>query len=50
MAVLQEEMSSDEVCTDYQLMNEKCAEFERLKNLSAEYSDEWLALCEEFDI
>ncbi len=50
MAVLQEEMASPEVCADYQLMNEKCAEFERLKNLSAEYSDEWIMLCEELDL
>ena len=50
MSVLQEEMASPEVCADYQLMNEKCAECERLKNLSAEYSDEWIMLCEELDI
>ena len=50
MAALQEEMASPEVCADYQLMNEKCAEFERLKNLSAEYSDEWIMLCEELDL
>ncbi len=47
MADLQTEMSSSEVCTDYKLMHEKCDEFERLKKLSAKYSDEWLALCEE---
>lgn len=47
MAVLQEEMSSPEVCTDYQLMHQKCEEFEQLKGLSAEYSDEWLMLSEE---
>ncbi|MBP0965525.1 MAG: ATP-binding cassette domain-containing protein [Oscillospiraceae bacterium] len=50
MSALQEEMASPEVCADYQLMNEKCAEFERLKNLSAEYSDEWIMLCEELDL
>lgn len=47
MAALQEEMSSPEVCTDYQLMHQKCEEFEQLKSLSAEYSDEWLMLSEE---
>lgn len=47
MAVLQEEMSSPEVCTDYQLMHQKCEEFEQLKSLSAQYSDEWLMLSEE---
>lgn len=50
MSALQEEMASPEVCADYQLMNEKCAEFERLKNISAEYSDEWIMLCEELDL
>ncbi len=49
MASLQEEMSSPEVCTDYQLMHEKCAEFERMKQLSADYSDEWLMLSEELE-
>ncbi len=47
MKLLQQEMSSPEVCADYQLMNEKCAEFEEKKKLSAEYSDEWLLLSEE---
>lgn len=47
MTKLQSDMSSPEVVTDYQLMQEKCSEFEELKKLSAEYSDEWLELCEE---
>ncbi|MCI5751885.1 MAG: ATP-binding cassette domain-containing protein [Oscillospiraceae bacterium] len=47
MAALQQEMASPEVCTDYQLMHQKCDEFEQLKSLSAEYSDEWLMLSEE---
>ena len=47
MAAVQEEMVSPEVTGDYQLMNEKCAEYESLKQQSADYSDEWLELCEE---
>ena len=49
MQALQEEMASPKVCQDYQLMQEKCAEFEQKKLLSAEYSDEWLALSEEME-
>lgn len=49
MQALQEEMASPEVCQDYQLMQEKCAEFEQKKLLSAEYSDEWLMLSEEME-
>ena len=49
MQALQEEMASPEVCQDYQLMQEKCAEFEQKKLLSAEYSDEWLVLSEEME-
>lgn len=49
MQALQEEMASPEVCQDYQLMQEKCDEFEQKKLLSAEYSDEWLALSEEME-
>lgn len=49
MQVLQEEMASPEVCQNYQLMQEKCAEFEQKKLLSAEYSDEWLMLSEEME-
>lgn len=49
MQALQEEMASPEVCQDYQLMQEKCAEFEQKKQLSAEYSDEWLVLSEEME-
>lgn len=49
MQALQEEMASPEVCQDYQLMQEKCAEFEQKKLLSSEYSDEWLMLSEEME-
>ncbi len=47
MNEVQNEMISPEVTADYVLMNEKCAEFEELKRLSAEYTDEWLELSEE---
>ncbi len=47
MAQVQQEMISPEVTGDYVLMNEKCAEFESLKQQSSDYSDEWLELCEE---
>ena len=47
MSEVQEEMVSPEVTSDYQLMNEKCAEFEALKKQSSDYSDEWLELSEE---
>lgn len=49
MQSLQEEMASPEVCQNYQLMQEKCAEFEQKKLLSSEYSDEWLMLSEEME-
>ena len=47
MNALQEEMALPDVCADYQLMQEKCSKFDELKQLSSEYSDEWLLLCEE---
>lgn len=49
MQALQDEMASPEVCQDYQLMQEKCAEFEQKKLLSSEYADEWLMLSEEME-
>ncbi len=47
MSALQEEMTDPDVCADYQLMQDKCSKFEELKQLSSDYSDEWLLLCEE---
>lgn len=47
MAAVQEEMTSPEAAADYVLMNEKCAEYEQLKQQSSDYSDEWLTLSEE---
>ncbi len=46
MAQVQEEMTSPEAAADYVLMNEKCAEYESLKQQSNDLSDEWLMLCE----
>ncbi len=47
MAAVQEEMTSPEAAADYVLMNEKCVEYEQLKQQSSYYSDEWLMLSEE---
>ncbi len=43
---LTEEISKEEVYTDYQLMNEKCTEIERLKNLIDEIFDKLVELDE----
>ena len=43
---LTEEISKEEVYTDYQLMNEKCTEIERLKNLIDEIFDRLVELDE----
>ncbi|MGN0675676.1 MAG: ATP-binding cassette domain-containing protein [Oscillospiraceae bacterium] len=48
MAVIQEELSDPEVCSDYQLMQDKCASLEEMKKLCSDYEDEWVALSEEF--
>ena len=47
MEVIQQELADPEVCTDYQLMQEKCAALEDMKRLCSEYEEEWLALSEE---
>lgn len=49
MQQLQQEMASPEVCTNYQLMQEKCTLFEEKKQLSSDYSDEWIVLSEELE-
>ncbi len=43
---LQEELASEEVCTNFALMKEKCDKLEELRTLSSEYEDEWLSLNE----
>ena len=47
--IVSAEMSSSEVCSDYKLMHEKCEEYEALKKLSSDLSDEWLLLSEELE-
>ena len=47
MAVIQEELADPEICSDYQLMQEKCAELEKIKKLCSDYEDEWVLLSEE---
>ncbi|WP_312641757.1 ABC-F family ATP-binding cassette domain-containing protein [Hydrogenoanaerobacterium sp.] len=44
--VLEQEISTEEVFSDYQLMTEKCSELELKKEQLAELSDEWLELIE----
>lgn len=47
MAVIQEELADPEVCSDYELMQEKCAKLEEMKQLCSDYEDEWMILSEE---
>lgn len=47
MSVIQQELADPEVCTDYQLMQEKCAALEDMKRLCSEYEEEWLTISEE---
>ncbi|MBQ5310693.1 MAG: ABC-F family ATP-binding cassette domain-containing protein, partial [Oscillospiraceae bacterium] len=47
MSALEEDMKDPDIAGDYIRLNEKCTEYEQLKALSAEYSDEWLELSEE---
>ncbi len=47
IAVLEEEIASEEIAADYQLLNEKCEALETTKNSLLEMMDEWAELCEE---
>lgn len=47
MAAIQEELTAPDVCSDYQLMQEKCAALENMKMLCSDYEDEWIMLLEE---
>lgn len=47
MAVIQEELADPEVCSDYELMQKKCAKLEEMKQLCSDYEDEWMILSEE---
>lgn len=44
--ILSEEITKEEIYTDFELMNEKCTEIDRLKNLINEKFDEWAELSE----
>ncbi len=46
MAEVQQELADPAVCSDYQLMQEKCAALEDMKRLCSEYEDEWVELNE----
>ncbi len=43
---LEEEMTREEVFSDYKLMNEKCGECDSLRRALEEYYDEWTSLNE----
>ncbi len=43
---LSEEITKEEVYSDFQLMTEKCTEIDRLKNLANDLFDEWAELSE----
>ncbi|MDO4743869.1 MAG: ABC transporter C-terminal domain-containing protein, partial [Clostridia bacterium] len=44
LAVLEEEMTSEEVFSDYKLMAEKCSEADVLRQNLDEYFEEWTNL------
>ncbi len=46
MAAVQQELADPAVCSDYQLMQEKCAALEDMKRLCSEYEEEWIELNE----
>lgn len=46
MDQLQTEMTSPDVCADYQLMQDKCKKYEEIKQIHNELTDEWLILCD----
>ncbi len=45
--ILQSELATEEVFSDYKLMQEKCAQLEELKQSYNDMFDEWAMLCEE---
>jgi len=44
MKELEQEISTEQIFSDYQLMTEKCAELEQKKEQLNQLSDEWLEL------
>ena len=47
LAVLEEEMTHEEVFSDYKLMNEKCSESDSLRKNLEDYFEEWTTLADE---
>ncbi len=47
MEIIQQELADPNVCSDYQLMQEKCAALEDMKKLCSDCEEEWLTLSEE---
>lgn len=47
LTALEAEMSSPEVCADHILLQQKCDEYDELKAITAELTDEWIELSEE---
>ena len=47
IGVIEEELTKEEVFSDYVLMNEKCESLEKLKSELEEYYEEWTVLSEE---
>ncbi len=44
---LQNEIGSSEIASNYELLSEKCARLEELKDLNEQYMEEWISLSEE---
>ena len=44
--ILSEEITREEIYTDFEVMSKKCSEIDRLKNLANEKFDEWAELSE----
>lgn len=44
---LQNEIGSPEIASNYELLSEKCARLEELKDLNEQYMEEWVSLSEE---
>ncbi|MCL2018986.1 MAG: ABC-F family ATP-binding cassette domain-containing protein [Oscillospiraceae bacterium] len=46
VAALQDDLSNEEICADYQLLNEKIEAYETQKRVLSELTDEWLTLAD----
>ena len=47
MSIIQKELADPDVCSNYELMQEKCVKLEDMKKLCSDYEDEWVLLSEE---